>query len=203
MNSLHRYKEAEFQRVVEKLLLVLRLMFPDKEIETAFAELSLSLPDKEVCMHVRRMCVSETDKKMHALCKEYSAKFETEPRPRDITALLDSSGYKYSRNFAVILLKMIKVANSQRWTAAVGARKKVVRLAEGELAMWDALQRTYALRSDMLVPTLLRLFAVVTSSGKVDPLEVSYLTSSMTDKELKRYAQSLNFTVQHAHKPRA
>jgi hypothetical protein len=203
MNSLHRYKEAEFQRVVEKLLLVLRLMFPDKEIKTAFAELSLPLPDKEVCIHVRRMCVSGTNKKMHALCKEYSAKFETEPRPRDITALLDSSGYKYSRNFAVILLKMIKVANSQRWTAAVGAKKKVVKLAEGELAMWDALQRTYALKSDMLVPTLLRLFAVVTSSGKVDPLEVSYLTSSMTDKELKRYAQSLNFTVQHAHKSRA
>lgn len=203
MTSLHRYKEAEFQCVVAKLSLELRLIFPAREIEAAFAELSLPLPDKEVCIHIRKMCVSAIDKRMHALCKEYSAKFDTEPRPRDLVALLDSSGYRYSRNFAVILLKMLKVENSERWTTAVGVRKKTVRLAEGELAMWNALQRTYALKSDMLVPVLLRLFAVVTSSGKVDPLEVSYLTSSLTDKELKRYAQSLNFTVQQPHKSRA
>jgi hypothetical protein len=50
---------------------------------------------------------------------------------------------------------------------------------------------------------LLRLFIVVTATGKVDPLEVPYLTSSIASADIKRYAKSLNFEVKKIRKPRA
>lgn len=203
MKSFHRYTEAEVQRVVEKVSMELRFIIPDTDIDAAFAELSLPLPVASVRMHVRKLCAIEIDKILQTFCIKFSEKFETEPRPRDLTSALAADGYSYTRSFLTALITILKERNGARWAEAIGPKKKIVMLAEGEFAMWEALQRTYGLKSDMLVPTLLRLFAVVTSSGKVSPLEIPYLTSSLTDKELKKHAQSLNFTVQRNHKSRA
>ena len=74
-------------------------------------------------------------------------------------------------------------------------------LAEGELAVWQALQNTYGIQSGQLGPMLLRLFVVLTATGKVNPSEVPYLTSSMADKDLKTYAQSLNFKIKKTINP--
>jgi len=203
MNSPHRHTESDFQLVVGKLAPMLRFQIPDSEIEAAFAELSLPSPSKAVCSHVRKLLAAELEKRMQTLCTEFSVKFEAEPKPRDFNAALDATGYIYSRRFRDTLLKMLRSQNAQRWAPAADLTRRVVRLADGEVALWEALHRTYDLKPEALASMLLRLFAVVTSTGKVDPLEVPYLTSPVTDKDLKRYAQSLNFTVKPTNKSRA
>jgi hypothetical protein len=202
MKPSHRYKESEIQQVVEKLAPQLRFQIPDVEIEEAFAELSLSPPTRHVSSHVRKLLVVEREKTMHALCDHLAKKYDNEPKPRDLIVALETAGHTYSRSFRVALLEMLKEQNAERWAMAATLKKRTVRLVDGEEAMWEALQRSYNMNSDSLASMLLRLFAVVTSTGKVDYLEVPYLASSLTDRELKRYAQSLNFTIKKTRKSR-
>lgn len=202
MTPLNRYKPRDVQRVVENLSLTLRFQFTDEEIKSAFAGLSLPPPSEPVRMYVRKMCIVAIESKMEALCTKFSAVFLAEPKPKDLDAALDSAGYTSSRPFRRALMAALKKQNATQWAQAANISKKRVSLADGERAVWEALQRTYGLKSDMLVPTLLRLFAVVTSTGKINPLEVPYLTSTVTDEQLKRYAQSLNFVVKPPPKSR-
>lgn len=203
MNPFHGYKSSELQQVVDRLKVKLRFQILDAEIQSAFADLSLSPPNSKVTSHVRKIVADELESTMHALCAQLSRKFEHEPKPRDLIVALEASGRTCSRSFYSALMKMLKEQNSERWAIASAAKtKKRLILSEGEKAMWEALQRTYNMNGDALASMLLRLFTVVTSTRKVDYLEVPYLASSLTDQELKKHAESLNFTVKKSRKSR-
>jgi hypothetical protein len=203
MNPFNGYKASELQQVVDKLKVQLRFQITDAEIEAVFVSCSLSPPSKIVSSHVRKILVDELGKTMQHLCIQFSKKFEYEPKPRDLIVALEAAGYTCSRSFYSVLMKMLKEQNLERWAhAAAAMKKKRLVLSEGEKAMWEALQRTYNMNSDALASMLLRIFTIVTSTGKVDSLEVPYLASSLTDKELKRYAESMNFKVTKTRKSR-
>lgn len=68
--------------------------------------------------------------------------------------------------------------------------------------MWEALQRTYHMNSDATASLLLRIFVAVTSTGKVPFLDVPFVASALSDSALKRYADSLNFSVKKTRKSR-
>lgn len=203
MNPFNGYKASELQQVVDKLKMQLRFQISDAEIKAAFASCSLSPPHKKISSHVRKILAGEFDKTMQHLCVQFSKKFDYEPKPRDLIAALEAAGYTCSRSFYSVLMKMLKEQNFERWAHASAAMtKKRLVLSEGEKAMWEALQRTYNMNGDALASMLLRIFTIVTSTGKVDFLEVPYLASSFNDKELKKYAESLNFKVTKTRKSR-
>jgi hypothetical protein len=203
MNPPYPYKESDLRQVVEKMRSSLRLQIPDAEIEAVFADLSLAPPSNAVSRRIRRMLEIETKKTTELLCTQLSERFENEPKPKDVTLALNDAGHLYSRQFFLNLMKLLKERNAERWASAPGTKKKAVNLAAGELAIWHGLQQTYDITSDGLASMLLRLFIVVTATGKVNPLEVPYLTSSIASKDLQRYAKSLNFEVKKIRKPRA
>ena len=203
MKPPYRYKESDLRQVFEKMVPSLRLQIPEAEIKAVFAELSLTQPTRAVSSHIRKMLDMETKKTTELLCTQLSEKFESEPKPKEVTLALNDAGYSYSRQFFLKFMELLKKRNAERWASSPGTKKKVINLSEGELAVWQGLQQTYDLTSDALTSMLLRLFIVVTTTGKVNPLEVTYLTSSMTSTDLKRYAKSLNFEVKKIRKPRA
>lgn len=203
MKPPYRYKESDLRQVVEKMLPSLRLQIPEAEIKAVFADLSLAPPSHAVSRHIRKMLEIETKKTTELLCTQLSERFENEPKPKDVTLALNDAGHSYSRQFFLNLMELLKKRNAERWASAPGTKKKVVNLGAGELAVWHGLQQTYDITSDGLASMLLRLFIVVTATGKVDPLEVPYLTSSIASADIKRYAKSLNFEVKKIRKPRA
>ena len=145
----------------------------------------------------------ERIKTMQELCEKIGKKFDYPPKPRDLIVVLETAGYRFSRPFQEALYKMIHEQNSERWASVVvmKSRSKLT-LLEGDKAMWDALQRSYNMNSDALASMLLRIFTVATQTGKLDFLEVPYLASTLTDTQMKMYADSLNFTVKKSRKSR-
>jgi hypothetical protein len=203
MNSYNRYKETDLRQVVEKMALPLRLKTSEAAIEAVFAEFSLPPPSRAVTSYIRKMLDIETNKTTELLLKKLSAKFERPPKRNEVPLAFIEAGYPYTRDFRSRFMKMLKERNAERWASPPCIKKKIINLAEGELAMWNGLQKSYGVTSDALASTLLRLFVVVTATGKINPLEVPYLTSSIVSGDLKRYANSLNFEVKNIRKPRA
>jgi hypothetical protein len=203
MKTFRGFKTSDLQQVVDRLKLELRFAITDAELLKAFAAVTLVKPGKEVRREVRDALEVERGKVMQQLCTQFSRKFEHPPRPRDLIVALEAAGYTFSRKFYGDLLKMLHEQNSERWTlAAASGKTKRLTLTDGEKAIWDALERTYNMNADAVGSMLLRLFTIVTSTGKVDYLEVPYLASSLTDKELKKHAESLNFTTRKSRKTR-
>jgi len=196
----NRYTLRELEKVVDTLTLQLRLKLSDRDIEEVFSQLSFPPPDKEVCRHVRTLFESEIEKKMQRLCSDFTRRFKTQPEYKDLAAALVAAGYTCTRGFQIGLMTMLKEKNSDRWVQR--SKVKSVRFTDAEYAMWDALRRTFDLRPGEVAPMLLRMFAVTASSGKINLLEIPYLTGSLTDKDLEKYTQSLNFTVQKTPKSR-
>jgi len=203
MKQPYHYSEGDLRRVVQKMVPSLRLQITEAEIKAVFEELSLAPPTRAVSSHIRKMLDIETKKMTELLCNRLSDRFEREPKPKDVALALNDAGYSYSRQFFLNLMDLLRKRNAERWASAPGIIKKVVNLTEGELAVWHGLQNTYGLPSDALASMLLRLFVVVTATGKVSPSEVPYLTSSIAFIDMKKYAKSLNFEIKKIRKPRA
>jgi len=202
MKSNHRYKDIEIAQVVTRLAAYLRLQITDAEIVATFADFSLPSPSREVSRRIRQLVEAELNRKMQMLCDLFSRKFESEPKPRDLIVALEASGHTSSRPFRTALMEMLRAKNSTLWVPAASLRKRTVRLSAGEDAMWEALQRTYHMNSDATASLLLRIFVAVTSTGKVPFLDVPFVASALSDSALKRYADSLNFSVKKTRKSR-
>lgn len=185
------------------LIRYLRPIIKDKEIIDAFVETLSIVPHKEVLKEVRRLISLEQKRITDSFADQLARKMDRAPRPRDVEVALEASGFESSREFRAVLLKHLQTKYAEKWAvAAATEKKKRLTLTAGEQAMWEALQRTYNMNSDALASMLIRLFTVVTSTGKVPHSEVMYLASSLSDAELKRYADSLTFTIKKSRKTR-
>lgn len=184
MKPLYRLRAIDFQQVVERLVLRLRYQISDAEIETVFVELSLSPPSPSECSDIRERYDKELEKTTESLCNRLSEKFAREPRLHEVSSAVTDAGYTYSRRFISDFLKLMRERNAKRWASAFIPKMKRIYLSEGETAVWKALEGTFALESAEVAPMLLRLFAVATTTGKINILEVPYLTSSVADKHL-------------------
>lgn len=203
MNHLNRYKQTQLQQVLDKFDKDLRFIVKDVEIREAFKVAGFAQPTEKGVKLFRTMLAAEREKTTEALLVQLSDRFDYEPKPGAVVAALEAAGYKFSRNYSMPFIKTLKERNSERWAnaAALESTTKLT-MIEGEKAMWDALMKAYNMNSEALASMLLRIFAVVTSTGKVNLLEVPFLASSIKDKELKRYAESLTFTVKRSRKSR-
>lgn len=204
MNHLNQYKPAQLQQVLGKFSKDLRLVVTDVEIREAFTTAGLAQPTDRGVKLFRTMLSAEREKTTEALLIQLGDRFDYEPKPGAIVVALEAAGYTFSRHYQIALIKRLKELNSERWaTAAASETTTKLTMIEGEKAMWDALMKAYNMNSVALASMLLRVFAVVTSTGKINLLDVPYLASSLKDKELKRYAESLTFTVKRSRKSRA
>jgi hypothetical protein len=203
MNKVHGIKTSDLQKVVDRLKVELRYIITNTELKQTFtAVLGVQAPNGIIPI-VRKMIDVEREATMQALCDQIGKRFEYPPKPKDLIVTLETAGYKFSRPFQSALLAMIHAQNSDRWEARPVADLRVrPKLTQGEMAMWEALSRSYNMDAGALASTLLRIFAVATMTRKIDFLEVPFLASSINDEELKRYAKSLNFTVKKTRKSR-
>lgn len=194
---------GQYQQVLNKLNRNLRYSIKDSDIIAAIAEVTSIAPDREVMREIRTLIPIEHERIIQSFADQLARKFERQPKPRDIAVALEASGLESSRPFRADLLLRLQTNYADKWAkAAATEKKKRLTLTAGEQAMWEALQRTYNMNSDALASMLLRIFTVVTSTGKVPHSEVTYLASSLSDDELKRYAGSLNFSVKKSRKTR-
>lgn len=203
MKKLRGFKVSDLQKVVDKLKVELKFITPDKELRAAFAETIGFAPTTEILREVRKMLSAERAAQMQTLCVKIGSKFDYPPKPRDLIVILETAGYKFSRAFQEALLKMIHEQNAARWAdVVVGKYRTKLTLLEGDKALWDALQHSYNMNADALASMLLRIFAFATKTGKLDFLEVPFLASTLSDREVKVFANSLNFTVKRSRKSR-
>lgn len=203
MKKLRGFKMTDLQKVVDKLKIELRFIITDRELKATFQDIIGVPPTAEIAREIRKILDVERTKTMHELCEKIGKKFDYPPKPRDLIVVLETAGYRFSRPYQEALYKMIHEQNSERWASVVvmKSRSKLT-LLEGDKAMWDALQRSYNMNSDALASMLLRIFTVATQTGKLDFLEVPYLASTLTNAQMKMYADSLNFTVKKSRKSR-
>lgn len=204
MKKLRGFKTIDLQEVVNRLKIELRFIITNAELRSTFTDVFGEPPTVEIAREVRKMLDAERTNVMQSLCSQIGSKFDYAPKPRELKVILEASGYNYSRPFQEALLKMIHAQNAERWVAAVAIKARLkLTLHEGDKAMWDALQRSYDINAAGLASMLLRVFTVATNAGKIDFLEVPYLAATLTDKEMRMYADSINFTVKKPRKPRA
>lgn len=203
MRDFRGIRAGQFQQVLNILNRNLRYSIKNSEIAEAIAAVTSVVPDGEVFREIRGLIAIEHERLIETFSNQLAQKFERAPKPRDIAVALEASGLESSRPFRAALLERLQTKYADKWleVTAMGKKKRLT-LTSGEQAMWEALQRAYNMNSDALASMLLRIFTVVTSTGKVPHSEVTYLASSLSDKELKRYAASLNFTVKKSRKTR-
>ena len=204
MKKLRGFKTIDLQEVVNRLKIELRFIITNAELRSTFTDVLGEPPTVEIAREVRKMLDAERTNVMQSLCNQIGSKFDYAPKPRELKVILEASGYNYSRPFQEALLKMIHAQNAERWATSVATKARLkLTLHEGDKAMWDALQRSYDINAAGLASMLLRVFTVATNAGKIDFLEVPYLAATLTDKEMRMYADSINFTVKKPRKPRA
>jgi len=196
-------KTSDLQKVVDRLKVELRYIITTAKLQQTFTEvLGLEMP-KAIIPIVRKMIDVEREATMQALCDQLGKRFEYPPKAKDLIVALEAAGYNVSRPVQQALLVMIHAQHSERWTARPEQDWRMrPNLTPGEMAMWEALSRSYKMDERALAATLLRIFAVATMTRKIDFLEVPFLASSLTDDMLKKYAESLNFTVKKPRKSR-
>lgn len=203
MKKLRGFKTSDLQEVVNRLKIELKFIITNAELRDAFTDVVGEPPTVEIAREVRKMLAAERTDVMQSLCDQIGNKFDYAPKPRELKVILEAAGYNYSRPFQEALLKMIHTQNANRWATAASTKTRLkLTLHEGDKAMWDALQRSYDINPAGLASMLLRVFTVATNTGKLDFLEVPYLAATLTDKEMKMYAESINFTVKKPRKPR-
>jgi hypothetical protein len=203
MKTLRGLTDSDVQQVLDILKGSLRFQITKSQIAAAVAEVSSITPDKKVHEEIRRLMALEHERILQTLCDQLALKFTHTPKPRDVIVALEATGLKFNRPFREAVTKRLLSQNAHKWAEAAATEKKIrLSLTEGERAMWETLQRNYNMNSDALASMLLRIFTVVTRTGKVDHMEVPYLASSMTDKDLKKYAETLNFTVNKSRRTR-
>lgn len=203
MKKLRGFKVSDLQRVVDKLKMELKFITPDNELRAAFSETIGLAPTTEILREVRKMLNAERTIQMQTLCLKIGNKFDYPPKPRDLIVVLEAAGYKFSRAFQESLLKMIHEQNADRWADVVVSKFRTkLTLIEGDKVLWDALQKSYNMNADALASMLLRVFVVATKTGKLDFLEIPFLVSTISDREIKVFANSLNFTVKKSRRSR-
>lgn len=167
------------------------------ELREVFAKFTPVPPNIAAMRHVRSLLQVERKMTLQAICDRMAATLETPPKLRDVIAEVKASGYPTaSRRTCKEVLDMLLEQNAERWqNFKPTANVKRIVLDEGDKCMWEALMRTYALDSPGLASMLVRIFTVVTRTGRVGYLDVPHLAGSITEKEMVKYAQGLNFVV--------
>ena len=201
ITPLYGYNSNEVRQIVDKVNLRLSLRISNATIRAAMTDVSSLVVTPLAITGFRKIIGEERDKIAQVLCDRVAKKFDYEPKPRDLQTAVEAAGYTCSREFLVALMKMLKQQYAQRWALASKTSRRLY-LLDGEVAMWDALRHTYNMNSDAVASMLLRIFAMSATTGRLDPLEVSYLAASMSDKDLSKYAASLNFTVNKTRRSR-
>lgn len=198
MKQLNEFSADQVRTVIATFTKRYRFVPTNAEVNAAFAMVSPIKPQMPVIREIRAMLETERVKIMQSLCDQFSRAFDWEPKPKDLSGALNGA---VSRHFISELLDMLRQQNAQRWALAAKTEKKIrVRLVDGEGAMWYALSRTYNISHNDVASLLLRVYAVATSTGKIDPLEVPYLVTVFSDNDLKKFAEKLNFTVKKTRK---
>jgi len=196
MNQLLKFSQADFSAVVEQFKRETRFFPSDAELRDAFSRVTSLVPDKAALRRARALLTEERPKLMSALCVELARKFETEPSVNDVVKALEQRGYLPRKRFGGELLALLRAQNADRWASTEATRKlKKIMLVGGDEAMWSALQRLYGLDITETASMLLRVFVMSVQSGKLDYLEVPFLAESLTEKDMQRFAQSLNFKL--------
>ena len=167
------------------------------ELQKVFAKYTPVPPNLAAMRHVRSLLQGERQKTLQAICDQLSSTLETPPKLRDVITAVEASGYpNASRRTCREVLDMLMEQNAERWeNFKLTANVKKIVLDEGDKCMWEALLRTYDLDSPGLASMLLRIFTVVTRTGRVGYLDVPHLAASITEKEMIKYAKGLNFVV--------
>lgn len=167
------------------------------ELREVFAKYTPVPPNIAAMRHVRSLLQDERQKTLQAICDQMAATLETPPKLRDVIAAVKASGYPTaSRRTCKEVLDMLLTQNADRWeNFKLTANVKRIVLDEGDKCMWEALMRAYALDSPGLASMLVRIFTVVTRTGRVGYLDVPHLAASITEKEMIKFAEGLNFVV--------
>jgi hypothetical protein len=204
MKNLRGIDASDLQVIVDRFKGRQRVdNIPTADIEKAFAEFTPVVPDQEVRNEVRRLIEAEQAKIMQSLCVRLGRKLDHEPKPRELEAALESVGLWPTRKRRLALFEMLRAQYAERWPLFAEFQiQKRLKVSANEQALWSALERTYDKSAIEVGSMLLRLFIIVTSTGKVELLDVPHLASSLTDNDLKMYAESLNFTMKKTRKTR-
>lgn len=167
------------------------------ELQKVFAKYTPVPPSASAMLHVRSLLQAERQKALQAICDQMARTHETPPKLRDVIAAVEASGYpSASRRTCKEVLDMLMEQNAERWANfKLTANVKRIVLNEGDKEMWHSLMQTYDLDSSELASMLLRIFTVVTRTGRVGYLDVPYLAGSITETEMVKFAKGFNFTV--------
>lgn len=193
MRAADRYTLNDFKQVVDKFATQLRFKVRDAEIAVVCIDLAMPPPNREVRKHIQELLDKSLQKKLVTLCAQFSERFQKEPTLTDLGSALEAAGYTHTRKFVRILLTMMKEKNAHHWVTPT--KRKAVKLTDGEYALWKALESTFDKKPEAIVPMLLRVFAAATGAGKINLLDIPYVTEPITDKELEIFARSLNFKI--------
>lgn len=193
MSAVDRYKSQDFKKVLDRFATQLRFRISQEKIAAVCVELSMPRPDREVCTHIQELLDKTLQNKLVTLCDQFSERFQKEPTYADLGSALEAAGYTYTRTFLRILHTVMKEKNDHRWVPPT--KRKAVRLTDGEYALCAAIERTFDKKPEEIVPMLLRVFAVATGTGKINLLDIPYVTEPITDKHLETFAKSLNFKI--------
>jgi plasmid maintenance system antidote protein VapI len=196
MTQILTFSQSDFIAVVEQLKRLMKFSPSDAELTAAFSKVTPLIPDTNALRRTRALLAAERPKLMSELSVRLGRNFDTEPTILAVTKAVEQIGYSPNRRRCRELLEVMRAQNAERWASTAATRKvKKMMLVGGDEAMWMALQKLYELDRTQTASMLLRLFVMSVQTGKVDYLEVPYLTTSLTDKDMQQFAQSLNFKL--------
>lgn len=195
----------DFQRVIAKFTGQFQFAVSNSELVAALAEVTAVRPDNAALMRVRQLIVDARQPTLDALSDRIGPAFESPPKLREVTKAIELAGYPATkRRICKEVHDLVLLKNAERWSNVrlSGALKKV-KLKAGDKEMWEALQRVFDADSSGLGSILLRTFIIATRTGKMNVMDIPYLTSAITEKEMKSFAKATNFTVAKPRKPSA
>jgi hypothetical protein len=196
MTQNQTFSQSDYLAVVEQLKRVMDFFPSDAELTSAFSKVTSLAPDKTVFRRTRALLDAERPKMMVELSARLGRTFDTEPSVAVVANALKQIGYSPTRRRAQDILLIMRTQNAERWANAAATRKvKKLMLVGGDEAMLSALQKLYEQDRSGAISMLLRFFVMSIQSGKADYLEVPYLTASLTDADMQRFAASINFKL--------
>jgi hypothetical protein len=196
MTQNQTFSQSDYLAVVEQFKRVMDFFPSDAELTSAFSKVTSLAPDKTVFRRTRALLDAERPKMMVELSARLGRTFDTEPSVAVVANALKQIGYSPTRRRAQDILLIMRTQNAERWANAAATRKvKKLMLVGGDEAMLSALQKLYEQDRSGAISMLLRFFVMSIQSGKADYLEVPYLTASLTDADMQRFAASINFKL--------
>jgi hypothetical protein len=205
MSELTKARNAEREVLVQvatEFHKKLQIQITHAEFREAYALFSPNpLPQDDIKMmrtvvkEMRVILMEMRESLIDRLAEELGRGNDAEPTRKVIKSAIVGAGYPITGGVADQIQNRLREKFGERW--ANTAPKKFVRslVSAGEQELWDALCNTYDVDNTGLLSILMRTFVLSASTGRIDLTDTPALAVTLSDDDLRRFAQSLKFKI--------